>query len=178
MFPATIGDGPEACPARASSLSPPPGGLHPLALGRPPGTATGALLQRRERLFVRGDKEKTMKHHKLILAACATVGIGLGATPAQAADISVNLGRVSIDLAFGSPPQRYEPVPPPRHGHVWMPGYWRATGRHHEWVAGNWIRAQHDHAWSAAHRVTLGQGWHHAGSAWRQRAVHPHAHHH
>lgn len=71
-----------------------------------------------------------MKHHKLILAACATVG--LGATPAQAADIAVNLGRVSIDLALGSQPQRYEPVPPPRHGHVWMPGYWRATGRHHE----------------------------------------------
>lgn len=119
-----------------------------------------------------------MKRHKLILAACAAVGIGLGALPAQADDIAVNLGRVSIDFAFGSPPQRYELVPPPRHGYVWMPGYWRSPGRHHEWVAGSWIRAQHDHAWNAAHRVPVGQGWHHAGGAWRQRAAHPHAHHH
>jgi hypothetical protein len=125
------------------------------------------------RSSVRGNKEKVMKQRKLVLMACAALGIALGAPPSQAADIAVNLGSLSIDIDFGPPPQRFEPVPPPRFGHVWAPGYWRATGRHHEWIAGRWIEARRDHAWIADRWVPVGHRWRHEPGRWeRQTAVH------
>jgi hypothetical protein len=136
-----------------------------------------------------------MKQLKAILIACAALGMTLGATSSQAADIAVNLGNMSIDIDFGPPPQRYEPVPPPRFGHVWAPGYWRAEGRHHEWVPGRWIEARRDHAWVPDHWMPVGHRWryesghwerrgaehgvysHHDGSSWREREGDRHARH-
>lgn len=40
------------------------------------------------------------------------------------------------------PPPRYEAVPRPRHGQVWVPGHWEWRGRHHVWVSGHWVQAR------------------------------------
>jgi hypothetical protein len=50
------------------------------------------------------------------------------------------------------PPPRYEPVPYPRHGHIWSPGHWQWVGRRFEWIPGFWIAerpgfAYAPHAW-------------------------------
>ncbi len=37
------------------------------------------------------------------------------------------------------PPPRYEPMPHPRHGHVWSPGHWEWRGGRFEWVTGFWV---------------------------------------
>jgi hypothetical protein len=114
-----------------------------------------------------------MKQRKTILIACAALGLALGAPATQAADLAVNLGNLSIDIDFGPPPQRYEPVPPPRHGHVWAPGFWQAVGHHHEWVPGHWIEARRDHAWVADRWVPVGHRWRYDPGHWeRHEASH------
>ena len=119
-------------------------------------------------LLIRDDKEKVMRHPGAILIACAAFGLVLGMPAAQAADIAVNLGKLSIDIDFGPPPQRYEPLPPPRHGHVWAPGYWQAVGHHHEWVPGRWIEARRDHAWIADRWTPAGKRWRYEAGHWER----------
>ena len=47
-----------------------------------------------------------------------------------------------ITITGGTPPpiQREEPVPPPRAGYVWIPGYWNWQSGTHVWVSGRWER--------------------------------------
>lgn len=52
----------------------------------------------------------------------------------------------SIVIGSAPPPPRFESVPPPRHGHVWAPGYWNWEGDRHVWMSGRWEaerRGQH-----------------------------------
>lgn len=116
-------------------------------------------------------KEKVMKQRKMILIALAALGITLGAPAARAADIAVTLGNLNIDFDFGPPPQRVEPTPAPRFGHVWAPGYWRAEGRRHDWVAGRWLEARRDHAWVADRWTPVGQRWRHEPGHWERHNV-------
>ncbi len=120
-----------------------------------------------------------MKQRKSLLVACAALAIAAGIPAARAADIAVNLGGISIDFDFGPPPPRYEPLPPPRFGHVWAPGYWRAAGHHHEWVPGRWIEARRDHAWVADRWVPVGSRWHYEPGHWERHsaAYGPHGRH-
>jgi hypothetical protein len=100
-------------------------------------------------------------------AALATIGIVLAAPLAQAsADVSFDLGDVSVDVNFGPPPARAEPVPPPRHGYAWAPGYWRLEGHHHEWVGGHWIKAHQGQAWQPDHWTQVGRHWHYEPGHW------------
>lgn len=120
-----------------------------------------------------------MKQRKSLLVACAVLAVAAGIPAAQAADIAINLGGVSIDLDFGPPPPRYEPLPPPRFGYVWAPGFWRSEGRHHEWVAGRWIEARRDHSWVADRWTPVGHRWHYEPGHWERHgpAYGPHGHH-
>jgi hypothetical protein len=69
------------------------------------------------------------------LAACV-------AYPAHAAGIEVEIA---------PPPPRVIEVPPPRHGYVWAPGYWRYEGRRHVWVDGRWMKERRGRHWVADH---------------------------
>jgi hypothetical protein len=79
-----------------------------------------------------------MLKRKRILAALATSSIAVLALPAAAA-------AVYVDVAPPAP--RYEVVPTPRHGHVWIPGFWDYRGHHHVWVKGHWERERHGMYW-------------------------------
>jgi hypothetical protein len=44
----------------------------------------------------------------------------------------------SAAIRIAPPPVRAEPLPPPRSGYLWVPGYWNWEGRRHAWIAGHW----------------------------------------
>jgi hypothetical protein len=119
--------------------------------------------------------ETAMKQSNKLLIAIATLGLALGAPPALASEIAVNLGKVSIDIGFGPPLQRYEPVPPPRYGHLWAPGYWQVVGHRHEWVPGRWIEARRGHAWIADRWTPVGHRWRHEPGHWERHGSTPDA---
>ena len=81
---------------------------------------------------------------KLLLASLVLLSLGVKAPVAQAAvDLFVNVE---------PPPLRYEALPEPRRGYVWVPGYWDWRNQHHVWVRGTWQRERvgyyyHPHRW-------------------------------
>lgn len=70
--------------------------------------------------------------------------------------ISTANAQVSVNINVGGPPPpvRYEPVPPPRSGWFWAPGYWDWNGRAHVWHRGRWLRQR--------------PGYSYAQPAWRE----------
>lgn len=71
---------------------------------------------------------------KLILGSLAAAALGSAAIPAAA--------RTNVDffVNIGPPPVYHEVVPAPRHGFVWVPGYWDWRHGRDYWVGGHWIR--------------------------------------
>lgn len=67
---------------------------------------------------------------KILVAVSLAASLGSVAMPAAA--------QVYVEVA--PPPPRFERVPPPRHGFVWVPGHWEGNGRRHFWVQGTWLR--------------------------------------
>ena len=68
------------------------------------------------------------------MVALASAGAMLASAPV--------LAQPSIHVQIGSPPPplRYEVVPQPRRGHVWVPGHWQWAGNRHVWVNGHFLR--------------------------------------
>jgi WXXGXW repeat (2 copies) len=74
---------------------------------------------------------------------------------------TVAMARTDVDLYvnIGPPPVIVEPVPPPRVGYVWAPGYWTWNGHRHVWHRGYWQHERHGYAW-VPHR------WEQRGDRW------------
>jgi hypothetical protein len=90
-----------------------------------------------------------------IAAAIAIVGFTSLAAP------ETSEARVYADIAIqvAPPPLRYEPVPPPRVGYVWVPGYWNWHHHRHVWVGGTWVRARHGYAYYPHRWEQRGDRW-------------------
>ena len=43
-------------------------------------------------------------------------------------------------VTVAPPAPRYEVVPAPRAGYVWVPGYWDWRAHRYHWIGGQWIR--------------------------------------
>ena len=80
-----------------------------------------------------------MWKRKLLLGALATAAIGVMPLPSLA-----DTG-VYVDIAPPAP--RYEVVPAPRAGYVWVPGFWDWRGHRHVWVKGHFERERHGMYW-------------------------------
>jgi len=52
-----------------------------------------------------------------------------------------------IYVNIAPPAPRYEVVPAPRAGYVWVPGYWDWRGQRYVWVRGRWEREHHGMYW-------------------------------
>ena len=90
-----------------------------------------------------------MKVTKPLMAAfCLASLAGISAPMAATA-------AVGIYLNVAPPEPRYEAVPAPRRGYLWVPGYWNARSNHHVWQAGHWERER--------------RGYHYAQPTWTQR---------
>ena len=65
-----------------------------------------------------------------------------------------------------------EPIPGPRHGHVWVPGYWQPYGGRHNWVAGHWVVQRPGYVYAQpAWREHDGR-WHMDEGRWERRHGH------
>jgi hypothetical protein len=98
--------------------------------------------------------ENDMKKISLAFAVIALSSAAFVPAQSYASDVGVN-----IVIGNPPPPPRYEAVPAPRHGYVWVPGFWDWNGRRHVWIAGHWERARPGYAYYRPE-------WHREGDRW------------
>ena len=102
-----------------------------------------------------------MTNRKLILATLAAAIIAGASLPSMA--------RTNVDfyVSVAPPPPRYEIVPAPRVGWVWVPGFWDwRHGRYH-WVRGHYVRHRPGYHYAPARWVLQDGRYHYARPAWR-----------
>jgi len=92
------------------------------------------------------------------LVAASLAGASMSASARTNVDLVVN---------FGPPPLRYEVVPAPRVGFVWVPGYWDWRYHRHYWVAGHWVRHRPGYLYEPARWIDRGGNWYYHRAAWR-----------
>lgn len=85
----------------------------------------------------------------LVVGAGALGVAGLSATTASAQD---------WNLYVPPPAPRYEPVPPPRQGYAWAPGYWGWDGHRHVWRTGRWMGHRRGYHWVPDQWVDIDPG--------------------
>jgi len=86
----------------------------------------------------------------LIVSALAAVAL---AAPGGAQ------ARTDFSITVGPPAPIYEPVPPPRPGWVWAPGYWDWNGHRHVWHRGYWQHERYGYRWEPHHWAQHGDHW-------------------
>jgi YXWGXW repeat-containing protein len=80
---------------------------------------------------------------KKVLCAAMMAASVVGVTaPASAATV--------IYLQAAPPPLRVETVPAPRHGYVWVPGYWNSHHNKYAWSKGTWARERPGYRYHAS----------------------------
>ena len=94
----------------------------------------------------------------IVLLAAGTLGAMSMPTVSEASS--------SVSLRIGPPPVRYEIVPDPRRGYVWVPGYWRWRGHHHVWVVGCWVRERRGYVYYPHRWEQRGERWYLHGGRW------------
>jgi hypothetical protein len=82
-------------------------------------------------------------------AACILLAVLLGSAALITA--STANAATSVDIRIGVPPPelRHEFVPRPRHGHIWVAGYWGWNGYAYEWIPGHWERIRRGYRYVA-----------------------------
>jgi len=74
-----------------------------------------------------------------------------------------------VVITAAPPEPVYEPMPGPRPGYIWAPGYWEWRGHRHYWRPGTWIVARPGYAY-------YGPVWHERGGNWYMEPPHWRAH--
>jgi len=109
--------------------------------------------------------EGVMKIHKtLLIGLCATASF-VGLSVPAVASPSAN---VSIYFRSAPPPSRYERVPAPRRGYVWINGYWDVHRNRHVWNKGHWERARPGHYYAQPTWVRSKHRWELQRGEWRR----------
>jgi len=90
-----------------------------------------------------------------------TVALTAGTLAAPA----ISQARTDFSITIGPPPPIVEPVPSPRHGYVWAPGYWDWNGHKHVWHKGAWKQQRRGYAW-------VPDRWDHRGDRWYREQGH------
>jgi hypothetical protein len=108
------------------------------------------------------------------LLACAALALAsLGTLPAAQAGthaaVVINAGAPApmVAVQYGPPPPpRYEVVPAPRRGMVWVAGHWEWRGHRHVWVNGYWVRTRPGYHYRQPVWVEHGGRWEWRGGGW------------
>lgn len=95
---------------------------------------------------------------KLVIGTLLAAALSASALPAASA--------VIVEVA--PPPLRYEVVPAPRAGWVWVPGYWEWRRHRHYWVAGHWVRHRPGYVYAPARWIERDGRWHYYAPAWNR----------
>ena len=85
--------------------------------------------------------------HFLLTAALAASALS------ASAQVSVNINVPGL-IQVAPPTPRYEPMPGPRSGQVWVPGHWQWGGRDYVWRGGYWQTARPDYAYAPGGMTT------------------------
>ena len=103
-------------------------------------------------------------------------GAMAAASFSAAAQVSVNIQVPGVVMV--APPQpRVEYAPPPRTGHVWVPGHWEWHGGRYDWRGGYWQQARPDYVYAPGRWVRADGGWRWAEPDWKPSRKHKHKHH-
>ena len=102
----------------------------------------------------------------------AVVALAASALPA-AAQVSVNIHVPGL-IQVAPPAPRYEPMPGPRAGQVWVPGRWQWNERAYVWRTGFWQAARPDYAYAPGRWVQADGGWRWMEGNWRRAEQQPH----
>ncbi|NVM91467.1 YXWGXW repeat-containing protein [Variovorax sp. SG517] len=109
-----------------------------------------------------------MKTRIAMLAAAGALSI-LTIPLAATAQVSVNINVPGLVMT-APPPPRYEPLPPPRGGFVWVPGRWVWDGRAYAWHAGGWQPARAGYVYAPGRWIEDRGGWRWNDGDWRREA--------
>src|SRR3954452_17108976 len=71
-----------------------------------------------------------------------------------------------VYVQVAPPPMRTEVIPAPRHGHVWVPGYWEWRGHRHVWIPGTWVVARPGYAYVAPMWIERNGRWYLERGRW------------
>jgi len=82
-----------------------------------------------------------------------------GLAAAALAAPGVAQARVDFSVNVGPPAPIYEPVPAPRPGWAWAPGYWDWNGHRHVWHRGHWVHERYGYRWAPHHWAHRGDHW-------------------
>lgn len=85
---------------------------------------------------------------------------------ATAAGITLPASAVEVFIQVAPPPLRVERVPAPRHGYVWVPGYWNSHGQKYVWAKGKWVRERHGYRYDSPKWVEQNGKWTMKHGAW------------
>jgi hypothetical protein len=102
-----------------------------------------------------------MTNRKLILGsliAAIITGASLDAAARTNVDFYVNVA---------PPPPRYEVVPAPRVGFVWVPGFWDWRYNRRHWVPGHYVRHRPGYYYHPASWAYRGDRYYFSRAGWR-----------
>ncbi|QNK67159.1 YXWGXW repeat-containing protein [Variovorax sp. PAMC26660] len=83
------------------------------------------------------------------------------------AQVSVNINVPGI-VQLPPPAPRYESLPRPRPGQVWVPGYWQWNERAYAWHPGYFVAARPNYAYAPGEWVRDDGGWRWREGNWRR----------
>ncbi|HLG87666.1 MAG TPA: YXWGXW repeat-containing protein [Alphaproteobacteria bacterium] len=106
-----------------------------------------------------------MTKYSLLLGA-AVAALFCACQPA-AAQLDLN-----VTIGVPPPPVIVEPVPAPRVGFLWAPGYWYWNGGRHVWYPGHWEAERPGELFVGAQWVATPGGWRFAPAHWEHRHHH------
>jgi WXXGXW repeat (2 copies) len=100
-----------------------------------------------------------MLKQALIASSLAIASLGAFTAPAASA-------ATSIYVQVAPPAPRYEVVPAPRRGQVWVPGHWEWNQRRYAWVGGYFVQARPGYHYAQPHWVQHGNRWGYERGGW------------
>lgn len=74
--------------------------------------------------------------------------------------------RDPFDCPASPPPPRFENMPGPRAGWVWVPGYWNQANERFVWVVGRWVPERRGYHWQRHRWVLHENAWHLKPGGW------------
>ena len=89
-------------------------------------------------------------------------------TGAAALAPAVSSADVNLEIDIAPPAACVEPIPGPRVGHVWAPGYWEWSGHEQVWAGGRWMHERRGRHWIPEHWVQNGPHWHMERGHWER----------
>jgi hypothetical protein len=87
---------------------------------------------------------------------------------AATAQVSVNINVPGL-ITVAPPPPRYEPMPPPRGGQVWVPGHWTWQHNDYAWRPGVWQQARPDYDYAPGRWVQADGGYRWVEGSWKSK---------